>query len=475
MQLGFGMRTEQSQKLVMTTELVQAIKLLQLNSLELSAYMQEQLLSNPVLESSQTEPNAHSETVVNRDDWNDDRYQQSTDWTEQIERLIDAGKTDISYRSYDMAAGEASEFNYENFVSSTETLKDHLMSQLHLARLDEDEKKIAEYIIESIDDNGYLYIPIGETASIFGISHGKAEEILSVVQSFEPTGVGARSLQECLRLQLIAKGEYTEELEELISRYMTDIAENKITVVAKNMDLSVKEIQAMADVIKALEPKPGRQYASSAATRYIIPDLSLEKIGDNYIVSLNNGSIPHLKINGYYEELLKKSKNDKELNLYLKEKVNSAIWLMKCIDQRNSTIMNVATSIVHHQREFFDFGEDYLKPLTLKQIAEEVGVHESTVSRAVNGKYLQAGSGSYELKFFFKNALPSAAGAEAVATLQVKKKIKEMIGREDTKSPLSDQIISDTFKKEGIDISRRTVAKYRDEMGILSSSKRRRY
>lgn len=475
MQLGFGLRTEQSQKLVMTTELVQAIKLLQLNSLELSSYLQEQLLSNPVLESSSVDGTASAEPVVNRDDWNDDRSQESTDWTEQIERLIDAGKSDISYRSYDMATSEDNNYNYENFTTSTETLKDHLMAQLQLSRLDDEERGIAEYIIESIDDNGYLYIPIEEIATIFVITSNKAEEILEVVQGFEPVGVGARNLQECLKIQLEARGAYSEELEILINNHMEDLAENKMALVAKEMGLSVKDIQTMADTIKQLEPKPGRQYAGRDATRYIIPDLSLEKIGDSYSVSLNNSSIPQLKISKYYEDLLKQSKNDKELNLYLKDKVNGAMWLMKCIEQRNSTIMSVANAIVNHQKEFFDFGEDHLKPLTLKQIAEEVGVHESTVSRAVNGKYLQAGSGAYELKFFFKNSLPASGGAEAVATLQVKKKIKDMIAKEDTKSPLSDQAIADAFSKEGIDISRRTVAKYRDELGIPSSSKRRRY
>lgn len=473
MRMGFDMRAEQSQKLVMTPELVQAIKLLQLNSQDLTTYMQDQLLSNPVLESGASDPAAISDAPVNRDDWHDDRSDHETDWTEQIERLIDAGSGDISYRSSD--AGRDESYNYENFTTSQETLKEHLMSQLRVSRLGEADQQIAEYVIECIDDNGYLYIGIDEIAQMFGASEDHVEEILGVVQTFEPVGVGARDLAECLRIQLKARGQYNELLEMLISDYMTDLAENRMSQVAREMDITVKELQALSDIVKTLEPKPGREYSSGDVTRYVIPDLTLEKIGDHYSVSINDNSYPHLRVSAYYQDLLVQSKNDKELSNYLKDRVNSAMWLLKCIEQRNSTILNVAQTIVNHQKSFFDKGEESLKPLTLKQVAEEIGVHESTVSRAVNGKYIQAGSGVYELKFFFKKALSAGDGEEGIATSQVKHRIKEMIGGEDPKSPLSDQVIADTLSREGIEISRRTVAKYRDEMNILSSSKRRRF
>ncbi len=475
MRLGFDIKQEQKQTMAMTTELVQAIKLLQLNSLELSAYMQEQLRENPVLETSFSDSQPQ-ETFHERDDWNDNRSSSETDWTEQIERLIDAGKGDISYRQKESRSTDEG-YSYENFVAGAETLKEHLKMQLHMAPLAGEDGKMADYIIECIDDNGYLNIEISEIAKHFGISPQHAEEVLKVIQTFEPSGVGARNLKECLLIQLENAGTCSPELRQLISCHMEDLAANKISRIAKEMDIPVKRLQELCDIIRSLEPKPGRQYAGSDTLRYIIPDISIEKVGDQYVATLNSGSLPQLRVSTFYQNMLRRAKNDKELSDYLKEKVDSAMWLIRSIEQRNSTILKVAGAIVNHQKEFFDKGEDFLKPLTLKQIAEEVGVHESTVSRAVNGKYLQAGSGVYELKYFFNSAISSSGegSSESVASLAVRKKIKDIIAGENPASPLSDQTIAEMLGKSGIDISRRTIAKYRDEMQIPSSSKRKRY
>ncbi len=473
MRLGFDIKLEQKQNLAMTTELVQAIKLLQLNSLELGAYMQEQLKENPVLEASFTDAPAQ-EPFENRDDWHDTRSEKETDWTEQIERLIDSGSSDISYRQRDSRPAEEN-YNYENFVSGVETLKEHLKMQLHLTPLEPKDMEIADYIVESLDDNGYLNMGTDEIAGSFSVNPAHIEEILKVVQSFEPAGVGARNLRECLIIQLEALGESTPELKQLITSHMEDLASNRLSRISKEMDIPVKKLQELCDIVRSLEPKPGRQFASSGSTRYVIPDISIEKIGEKYVATLNSGTLPQLRVSSYYQSLLSKAGNDKELNEYLKEKVDSAMWLIRSIEQRNSTILKVATAVVEHQKEFFDKGEDFLKPLTLKQIAEEVGVHESTVSRAVNGKYLQAGSGVYELRYFFNSAISAEGDSDTVASLAVRKKIRDIISGEDASSPLSDQTIAEILGKSGIDISRRTIAKYRDAMQIPSSSKRKRY
>ena len=476
MSLGFDIKLEQKQNLAMTTELVQAIKLLQLNSLDLSTYMQEQLRENPVLESAAAENPAkeEGEAFDKRDDWQDDRSFGETDWTEQIERLIDAGKGDISYGQRESHSADEG-YNYENFAYGVETLKEHLKMQLRMTALPEEDERMADYIVECIDDNGYISADIAEIGALFGASPEHAEEVLKVIQTFEPYGVGARNLQECLIIQLENSGRCTNGLRELISHHMEDLAANKISRIAKEMDIPVKKLQEYCDTVRSLEPKPGRQFAGSDSPRYVIPDISLEKLGDQYAVNFNSASLPRLQISSFYQSMLSRAKNDKELSDYLKEKVDSAMWLIRSIEQRNSTIVKVATAIVNHQKDFFDKGEDFLKPLTLRQIAEEVGVHESTVSRAVSGKYLQAGSGVYELKYFFNSAISAGGSDESVASLAVRKKIKDLIAGENPASPLSDQAIAEMLGKSGIDISRRTIAKYRDEMHIPSSSKRKRY
>lgn len=483
MKLGYDMRIEQSQKLVMTPDLIQAIQLLAFNTEELDAYLQEQSLSNPVLELSsrgsegggETQEGDASESVsaAEYDDRRQVKEKDATDWSEQIERLRDCGKDDISYRVWEQSKDETP-YSFESFSANEVTLKDMLLGQLRMAKVSEDDRELAVYIIEAIDDNGYLTVSTEELARIFNVPRAVVKRVLDIIQTFDPAGVGARDLSECLRIQLRAMGAYNGIYERLISEFILDIADNKLSGIAKQLDISVKELQGMSDVIKGLEPKPGRQFASSKETRYIFPDIIVEKQNDEYAVSLNDNSVPMLKINSYYSNLLEQSKHDKELEEYLKDKVNSALWLIKSIEQRNRTIINVTKAVVDHQREFFERGAKFLKPLTLKQIAQETGVHESTVSRCVNGKYLQSKAGVYELKFFFSGGLRGADG-EAVASHNIKLRIKEIIDGEDPKAPLSDQSIAELLTAEGVDISRRTVAKYRDELKIQASSKRRRF
>ena len=255
---------------------------------------------------------------------------------------------------------------------------------------------------------------------------------------------------------------------------LEDLAENRISQIAKTLGIRNQDVQAIADKIRSLEPKPGRLYDSDENIKYIVPDVFVEKIDGEYVVTTNDTSMPRLMVSSYYNKLSAEAANDEELNKYLNNRFNAAVWLIKSIEQRKQTIYNVATAIVRYQQDFFDYGEKHLKPLTLKQIAEEIGIHESTVSRSINGKYMQSPRGVFELKYFFTSGVASGDGT-GVSSNSVKSFIKEIIDGEDPKKPYSDQEMADILKAKGIDISRRTVAKYREGMHILSSSKRRRF
>ncbi|MBF1157770.1 MAG: RNA polymerase factor sigma-54, partial [[Eubacterium] sulci] len=273
---------------------------------------------------------------------------------------------------------------------------------------------------------------------------------------------------------LASLGELTDEIEFIISNRLKDLADNKYALISKEVGISLTEVQGIADLIKTLEPKPGRGFDSDNSIKYILPDIYVEETNGEYIVSANDGSTPSLHISSYYNSLTEEAKSDKELSNYLNNRFNSAMWLMKSIEQRKKTIYNVASAIVQFQNDFFTKGERFLKPLTLKQIAETVGVHESTVSRAINGKYMQCPRGVFELKYFFTGGILNEDGS-GVSSNSIKSMIKEFVDAEDDKKPLSDSKISEMLHEKGIDISRRTVAKYRDDIGILPSSKRRRF
>ncbi|MBR4020747.1 MAG: RNA polymerase factor sigma-54, partial [Firmicutes bacterium] len=288
-----------------------------------------------------------------------------------------------------------------------------------------------------------------------------------------PPGVAARNLKECMLIQLAAKGLLTEEIEFLILHLLEELAEHHYAQIGKKLGVTVKQVQHMADLLKTLEPKPGRAFASGGGIRYIIPDVLVEHIDGEYVAVSNDGSIPHLMISSYYHHLNEEYK-DEELQKYLNERMNAALWLMKSIEQRKQTIHNVTNAIVRYQQDFFEKGDRFLKPLTLRQIAEEVGVHESTVSRTINGKYLQGSRGIFELKYFFTSGVEGEDG-NGISSNSVKAIIRELITEENPQKPYSDQELTTYLAARGIAVSRRTVAKYRESMHILSSSKRRRF
>ena len=463
--LGFDLTIEQSQKLVMTPELIQAIQILQFNTQELDAFVQEQLLVNPVLEQDQ-----EKETPENASEGRSGEEEEKLDWKEFIRN---GSYDDISYKGY-RDRDEDSPDTFERYVSSDVTLPEHLMFQYQFATVDKGCRRVGKYIIESLDENGYMTSTTEEISRATGVREEKVCEALDIIHGFDPAGVGARNLSECLRLQLEARNELTPQMEEIIGKHLEDIANNRLSAVAKDTGMTVLEVQEAADVIRTLEPKPGRQFASEMETKYVIPDVIVEKIEDDYVVIINESSTPHLTVSSYYRNLLGQAEKDKQLADYLSERVNSANWLIRSIEQRKQTIFNVVSSVVKHQREFFDNGSKYLKTLTLKDIAEELGIHESTVSRSINGKYLQCPRGVYEIKYFFSAGVSDQVG-EGVSSNSIKEFIKEIIDGEDKHRPYSDQTIVMLLEDKGFNISRRTVAKYRDELGILSSSKRKRY
>lgn len=476
MKLGYDLKIEQSQKLVMTPELIQAIRILQFNTQELEAYVQEELMSNPVLEQAFAESSGQD-----ADDGSDgqdlaanesgSQDEQEIDWQEF---LRDRQYDDISYRSHEYRDPDKQENDYEQYTTSTEMLSEHLMIQMDITAKNPEIIALGEYIIESLDENGYMTLSREEIADAAGASIEKVDRTVELIQTFDPYGVGAADLGECLMIQMRAAGMLDEIYEHLLREHIDDVAANRIHKVAKHMNISTEELQHRIDVIRMLEPKPGREFSSKDDTRYVVPDIFVEHAEDDYVVIINDDSAPSLMVSSYYQSLLGDADSDPELSEYLTARLNSAVRLIKSIDQRKQTIWKVVNAVVDYQKDFFRYGSKHLKTLTLKQIADEVGLHESTVSRSINGKYLQSPRGVFEIKYFFSAGV-AGSGSSSVSSVSVKDFIKELVDGEDTKHPYSDQDMAEMLKAKGISISRRTVAKYRDEMQIPSSSKRKRY
>lgn len=474
MRLGYDLTIEQVQKLVMTPELIQAIQILQFSTQELDAYVQEQMLVNPVLEQEQRESEVpeDSERIREEKQTEEDRHQDEVlDWKEYIR---DSNYGDEGYGKWQDKGSENRANEYEKFVTNDVTLPEHLMFQFQFAAKNKGCRHVGKYIIESLDENGYMTSTIPQIARATKVPEEKVREALEIIQGFDPAGVGASDIKECLEIQLRNRDELTDNLRTLIEDHLEDLAGNRLGSIAKDMGVTVQDVQKMADIVRDLEPKPGRQFASEMTTKYIVPDVIVEEVDGEYVVSINESSTPRLSVSSYYKDLLHKADTDKQLAEYLAERVNSASWLIRSIEQRKQTIFNVVTAVVKHQKEFFDHGSKYLKTLTLKDIAEEVGIHESTVSRSINGKYLQCPRGMYEIKYFFSAGVSGSTG-EGISSNSIKEFIKEIVETEDPKKPYSDQKMVEIFEEKGIAISRRTIAKYRDEMGILSSSKRKRF
>ncbi|WP_411170017.1 RNA polymerase factor sigma-54 [Clostridium sp. MB05] len=458
MKLDFNLNLTQEQKLIMTQQMQLSIKLLQMSTYDLREYIENEFVENPILEGD-------FDFVQE-----DKEYQDKINYKEMIKYLEFDNYGSQSYGEYNKE-DDVSPFN---FICEKESLTEYLHEQLLESDEDEYKKAIVSYMIENIDSRGYLDMPLESICKELNISIVLGEESLEILQDLEPDGIGARDLKECLKIQLIKMGILDDNLEIIIDEYLDLIADNKFNIIAKNLKITPKEAQDLGDIIKGLEPKPSRGFYTGDEVKFIIPDAAIRKIDGQYFVIMNDGVIPRLSISNLYKNIIN-NKEDKNTENYVKEKLSSAMFLIKSIEQRKSTLLKILEKIVEKQRDYFDKGQKYLKPMTLKEMAEELGIHESTVSRAIKDKYILTSLGTVKIKDLFTTGLSKSEGdGEDVAVVNIKKQIKEMIDIENKKKPLPDQIICDELNKRNLNISRRTVAKYREEMEIKSSSKRKR-
>jgi len=467
MNLNHGLKLDLNHKLMMTPELRQAIAILQLSAMELSEVIAEEILENPVLEISDKdgdepdqaeEPN--QEEAAKENDPLDDYFNWADYFNEGIDRKSE----------YVVVADDNHPF--EVFVKNNVSLHEHLELQLHLSVRDDSTKAVGNYLIGCIDDNGYLCCTVGEAAIANNIAENIVAEVLKLIQTFDPLGVGARDLKECLAIQLEEKGIHNGIVEAIIAEYLPDVAAGHYKIIGEKLKCSVHMVQEAVDIIRTLDPKPGRAFGKEQAT-YITPDITVERVNGKYIIIVNDSNTPKLTINPYYRRVA--MDGDPESKKFIEGRLNSAVWLMKSIEQRRRTLYNVMEAIIVLQQDFFDHGLKFLRPLIMKQVAEQVAVHESTVSRAIANKYVDTPHGLVSMRSFFSTAVYNSTGGQDVSTTKVKQKIKELITGEEPGNPFSDQGLCDILCQHGIKISRRTVAKYREELGIMSSAKRKRY
>jgi len=462
-----------SQKLVMTPQLQQAIKLLQLSRLELSQTVSQELLENPLLEESATELEEPIEEKKSQEEEelpNSKETELSSQWEEYIGDI----ERENRETEYPSTAGGDEPPSYEQTLTRSQSLSDHLQWQLSLSVTTPRDVEIGKLIIGNIDDDGYLRLSIEELAVSADARVEEVDKALKLIQSFDPMGVGARDLRECLSIQLEPLGLKGTLADVVVSNHLKDIEARRYQAIAKTLGVSLEEVLAVVKIIQGLEPKPGRPFFADDA-QVIMPDIFVVKSDDDYSVVLNDDGLPKLRISAYYQRLLsEKSQTPENIRTYLADRFRSAVWLVRSIEQRNRTICKVTESIVKFQREFFDKGIDYLKPLVLRQVAEDISMHESTISRVTTNKYAHTPQGIFELKYFFNSSISRSGefGGE-VSSVSVRELIRQMVSQEDPKKPLRDQEIVERLKGQHIEIARRTVAKYRTELKIPQAGRRR--
>jgi RNA polymerase sigma-54 factor len=480
-----------TQQLVMTPQLRQAIKILQVSRAELESLIDQELTENPVLEENLVEEKIDTEvpTVDGLESPTTEEWAAEQQAKETTDDIAQASTIDqIDWKDFaenygndlhgSMSGGAADDDDerrpaLENVLVKRTQLPDHLMWQLRLSDMSEAEKEIGALIIGSLDKDGYLTLSVDEIAFLCNVwpDTTLVEQTLRRVQEFDPPGVAARDLSECLLIQLRQLGSDDDSLPARIVRdHLPMLESRRFDRLARELGVSVEEIAEATKVISVLEPKPGRDY-HDGETRYVTPDVYVQKVGDEWVVTLNEDGLPRLRVSSFYKQMLGNG-GTSEARSYIQEKMRAAAWLIKSIHQRQRTLYMVTSSIVKFQQEFLEKGVSTLRPLVLKDVANDIGMHESTVSRATAGKYVHTPQGTFELKYFFTSSLRSGQGEE-ISAESVKEKIRSIIAKEDARKPLSDQYIAELLKKEQIDIARRTVAKYRELMGILPSSKRK--
>ncbi|WP_122638995.1 MULTISPECIES: RNA polymerase factor sigma-54 [unclassified Romboutsia] len=438
----------QSQNLVINSQLIQSLNILHMNNIDLDKEIERELEDNPLLE-------AEKNNDIN--------------WEEYIKSNERNNIINHKEREFN-----DNELNLENVIKSPNNIYDDLHLQLNLHKVSHLEKKICEYIIDSLDKDGYLNISDEEIISEFNINNEVYNKCLEIIQGFDPSGVGARSVKECLIIQLKNMGILNSLLKNIILNDLELIASSKYKELCKKYDISKGEFKEIFNIIKGLSVKPYDNYSNKGdEILYIKPDVVVEKIENEFLVYLNQSSSYQLNINNFYKDILKNSNSDKETQKYIKEKLNSALSLINNIENRKNTILKIAECIVNNQKDFLNKGIEFIKPMTMKFIANELDINESTISRGVNGKYILTPYGTFELRYFFSSSI-NIDGSESMSSISIKKIIRDKISEENKDKPLSDDKLAKILNEEGINIARRTVAKYREELGILSSSKRKR-
>lgn len=499
MSLSLQQVQKQTQKLIMTPQMQQSIQLLQMSALELEQLATQEMTENPFLEiaeeaeplegdsgsqaetaslesPSEPEPDSSFDAVSSQLD--SPAVDPSKEDPNSVEHYGDVDVdweecfSDSENHVYAPSEPQEDERDFSEYVSVRENLYDNLKWQLHVCQLDAKGLEIGEYIIGNLDDDGYLRVPLEELAEDLKCEVGEVERVLKVIQTFEPVGVGARNLAECLRIQLENSGVKDTTILDIVEHHMEKLQKKKFKEIAREMHVEEDRVREVFHLVSHLEPKPGRA-RSAEEVKYIQPDVIVKKVDESYMIYLNEGKIAGLRINSYYRSLLlqEASFSEKE-KAFAQEKYKAAIWLIKNIEKRKSTILKVTEAVMNFQKEFLEKGTKALRPLTLKEVAETVGMHESTVARVTTNKYVETPRGIFELKYFFSPGLETDTGEEASST-SIKELLQQLIATENPAKPYSDQKLAEMIRQAGINIARRTVAKYREQMRILSAKMRK--
>jgi RNA polymerase sigma-54 factor len=464
-----------TQQLIMTPQLQMAIKLLQLSRLELLDTIRQELEENPALEEIQdagadeqsngqddisaAEQPSTSEVTI------DEKIHDDIDWSNYLDEYNTPGRIHFEAENRDAP-------RFESFIARKESLKDHLLWQFLMTKPTKKEEEIASLIVGNLNKDGYLDITIDEIAQISQTESEKVEQILSQMQTFDPVGVCARNLSECLLIQAKHLGFDNTIVTEIIANYLSELEKKNYKAVCKSLKVSMDEVVSAVNVIKGLEPKPGRQF-SEDTPQYINPDIYVYKFENDFVIMLNDDGMPKLRVNSFFKKSISRGKKiSGEAEDYIQEKMRSAAWLIKSIHQRQKTIYKVMESILRFQRRFFEKGITHLKPMVLRDVAQDIGMHESTISRVTTNKYAYTPQGIFELKYFFNSSIKRGHG-DTIASASVQEKIRQIILSENPKKPYSDDKISKLLEEENIHIARRTVAKYREMLKVLPSNKRK--
>jgi len=469
------LHTKLVQKLILTPSLQQAIKLLPMSTLELVDMLNQEMVENPMLEEVPTEELQPAETSAQAEKSEADAQpataEKGDNWDDSDYEYFFGDYLDDGYRP--RTPQEVKELPpIENTLSTSTSLADHLTWQLSLQTDDDRLREIGAAIIGNVDDDGYLVASLEEIAAMGAWPVADVERALQLIQSFDPIGVAARDLQECLLLQIRHIGLEGTPTEKIVVDHLRLLQNHQIPEIARRLGLSIEELKEHVEIIRHLDPKPGSRYNPSQA-HYVIPDVYVVKVEDQYVSVLNEEGLPQLRISPVYRRLLdKNTEQNSETRAYVKDKFRSALWLIKSVEQRQKTIHKVATSIINFQRDFLDHGIEHLRPLVLRDVANDIGMHESTVSRVVTNKYMHTPQGVFELKYFFHSGISSSYG-ENVSSVTIKNRIRKIIENEDVRRPLSDSKIVSILQHEGLVLARRTIAKYREELKIPTSNQRK--